>query len=75
MAIKERESLETRCVENLLVVYVYVLAISNRYPKDSSSAHKRLMTSWPPTQYLAPHLRLEPRGFSLRLFNPYGGPR
>jgi len=45
MAAKEREDLETRCVERLLVVYVCVLAISNRCPKDSSSAHKGLMTN------------------------------
>jgi hypothetical protein len=29
MATRERESLETRCVESLLVAYMCVLAISN----------------------------------------------
>jgi hypothetical protein len=46
MATKERENLETRCVERLLFVYVCVFAISNRCPKDSSSAHKGLMTNY-----------------------------
>ena len=33
MAMRERKSLETHCVESLLVVYVCVLAISNRCQK------------------------------------------
>jgi hypothetical protein len=34
-------------VESLLVVYLCVFAISNRYSKDSCSAHKGLVTNWP----------------------------
>jgi hypothetical protein len=42
---KEKKSLEMHCIESLIVAYV--LAISNRCPKDSPSAHKGLITKWP----------------------------
>jgi hypothetical protein len=43
----ERESLETRCVESLHVVYVCLSLLSLIDAKDSSSVRKGLMTNWP----------------------------
>lgn len=42
MATEERESLETRCVRDLLVLYVSVLAMSSRCQKTIPSASKEL---------------------------------
>jgi len=46
-ATRERESLETCCLQKLLVVYVCVLALSLIDAKDISSTRKGIMTKWP----------------------------
>ena len=45
-------------VESLLVVYVCVFAISNRCSKDSSSAHKGLVTNRPHHNMLCGLIRM-----------------
>jgi len=45
-ATRERESLQVRCVEDLLVVYVCVPLLSLIDATRDSSAHKGLMTKW-----------------------------
>jgi hypothetical protein len=48
IATMGRQNPETRWVESALVLYLCVLAISNRFLKDSSSDHNELG----PPQYL-----------------------
>jgi hypothetical protein len=45
MATMGRQNLETHWVESLLVLYLCVFAMSNRCSKDSSCAHKGLVTN------------------------------
>jgi hypothetical protein len=47
LATMGRQNLETRWVEKLACHYLCLLAISNRCSKDSSCAHKGLVTNWP----------------------------
>jgi hypothetical protein len=47
MATMGRQNLETRWVESLLVLHLCIFAMSNKCSKDSSCAHKRLVTNWP----------------------------
>ena len=47
LAMRERAGLETRCVESLLVVYLYVSLLCLVDAKDRSFARKGLMTNWP----------------------------
>jgi hypothetical protein len=46
MATMGRQNPPTRWVERFLVLYLCVLAISNRCSKDSSCVHKGLVTNW-----------------------------
>jgi hypothetical protein len=46
IATMERRNLETHWVERLDCYYLCVFAISNRCSKDSSCAHKGLVTNW-----------------------------
>ena len=53
MATMGRQNLEKRWVEKLACHYLCVLAFSNRCSKDSSRAHKGLVTNWPHHSALA----------------------